>query len=179
MTAFTHRLAQAEDLPMLRALMARAIAHLQTGFLTPEQVAASNQVMGLDTQLVIDQSYFIVECEGHAAGCGGWSRRATLYGGDDSIVTREPALLDPDIDAAKIRAMYTDPDYARRGIGTIILQLCEDAALASGFKRAEMMATLSGVPLYTARGYRKIEPVEAVTRNGVVIPLIRMEKALG
>jgi GNAT superfamily N-acetyltransferase len=172
------RLAQIEDLPELNALMARSIAHLQQAFLSPEQVQASDQVMGLDTQLVKDQTYFLIESEGRIVGCGGWSWRATLFGGDDSIVARAPLPLDPATDAAKIRAMYTDPDFARRGIGTHILSLCEAAARAGGFGRVEMMATLAGVPLYRACGYIDIEPVEAVTRDGIIIPMIRMGKVL-
>lgn len=174
----THRLAQIDDLPALHALMARAIEQLQHGFLSPEQVRASHQVMGLDTQLVIDQTYFLIEEEGQIVGCGGWSWRATLFGGDESIIAREPLPLDPATEAAKIRAMYTNPDFARRGIGSRILGLCEGAALAAGFAKVEMMATLAGVPLYRVCGYTDIEPFEAVTREGVTVPLIRMGKTI-
>ena len=174
----SHRLARIDDLPALNALMTRSIEHLQHGFLSPQQVRASHQVMGLDTQLVKDQTYFLIECDGHLVGCGGWSWRATLFGGDNSIVAREPAPLDPATDAAKIRAMYVDPDYARRGIGTMIMTLCEGAAHDAGFAKVEMMATLAGVPLYRVCGYSEIEAVEAMTREGVVVPLIRMGKAL-
>ena len=103
MTSLTHRLATEDDLPQLRALMARAIADLQRGFLSPAQIAASHSVMGLDTQLVADRTYFIVERDGALAGCGGWSWRATLYGGDDSAVAREARPLDPATDAARVR----------------------------------------------------------------------------
>ena len=175
---FSHRLAQIDDLPALNAPMTRSIEQLQHGFLSPEQVRASHQVMGLDTQLVTDQTYFLIECDGHLVGCGGWSWRATLFGGDDSIVAREPAPLDPATDAAKIRAMYVGPDYARRGIGTMIMTLCENAARDAGFAKVEMMATLAGVPLYRVCGYSDIEAVEATTREGIVVPLIRMGKAL-
>lgn len=174
----TYRLAQFDDLDALRALMGRAIAVLQTGFLTPEQVRASHKVMGLDTQLIADQTYFLVEADGAIAGCGGWSPRATLYGGDDSIVTREPALLDPAVDAAKIRAMYTDPAFARRGIGRMVLDLCEQAARDAGFARTEMMATRAGEPLYRAAGYLPVEAVESAPIDGVRVPLLRMEKRL-
>lgn len=175
---FTHRLATPADLDALRAVMALAIAELQKGFLTPEQIAASNAVMGLDTQLIADESYFIVESAGRIAGCGGWSQRATLYGGDHSTALRDPAPLDPAIDAARIRAMYTHPDFARRGVGRRVMQLCEDAARAAGFARAELMATLSGEPLYRACGYSAIEHVEAPGPDGVGVPLIRMGKPL-
>ncbi len=175
---FTHRLATPADLDALRAVMALAIAELQKTFLTPEQIAASNAVMGLDTQLIADESYFIVERAGRIAGCGGWSRRATLYGGDHSTALRDPAPLDPAVDAARIRAMYTHPDFARRGVGRLVMQLCEDAARAAGFARAELMATLSGEPLYRACGYSAIEHVEAPGPDGVGVPLIRMGKPL-
>ncbi len=178
MLALTHRLAQVDDLPALTALMTRSIEHLQNDFLTPEQVRASHQVMGLDSQLVRDQTYFMIESAGQLVGCGGWSWRATLFGGDDSIVAREPLALDPATDAAKIRAMYVDPDFARRGIGTMIMALCEGAARNAGFGKAEMMATMAGVSLYRICGYVDIEAVDATTREGVIVPLIRMGKAL-
>jgi GNAT superfamily N-acetyltransferase len=172
------RLACLDDLPALTALMSRSIEHLQHGFLSPEQIRASHQVMGLDTQLVRDQTYFLVECDGAIIGCGGWSWRATLFGGDNSIVAREPLPLNPATDAAKVRAMYVDPDYARRGIGTMIIGLCENAAREAGFGQVELMATMAGVPLYRVCGYREIEPIAATTRDGVVVPLIRMGKTL-
>lgn len=176
---FTHRLATPADLDALRTVMALAIAELQKGFLTPDQIAASNAVMGLDTQLIADATYFVIEdADGAIAGCGGWSRRATLYGGDHSKDLRDPALLDPRVDAARIRAMYTHPDFARRGVGRLVMALCEDAARAAGFARAEMMATLSGEPLYRACGYTPIEHVAAPGPDGVTVPLIRMGKPL-
>lgn len=178
MTEFTHRWATEADLPALHALMTRAIASLQDGFLTPEQVAASHHVMGLDSQLVRDRTYLVIESDGVIAGCGGWSWRATLYGGDASIVAREPEALDPATDAARIRAMYTNPDFVRRGIGRMILATCEAAARAHGFGRAEMMATLSGEPLYRACGYAPIEHIQSRPINGVTVPLIRMGKTL-
>jgi GNAT superfamily N-acetyltransferase len=178
MTAPSHRLATEADLPALHQLMARAIAALQGDFLTPAQVAASHQVMGLDSQLIRDRTYIIVEADGVIAGCGGWSYRATLYGGDDSVVAREPERLDPAVDAARIRAMYTDPAFVRRGIGRMVLTLCEDAARAQGFTRAEMMATLAGEPLYRACGWRPIEHIDSRAIGGVTVPLIRMGKPL-
>ncbi|MBN9143590.1 MULTISPECIES: GNAT family N-acetyltransferase [unclassified Novosphingobium] len=174
----THRIAVMDDLDALRALMARAIDHLQTGFLTPEQIAASRHVMGLDTQLIKDGTYFLVESDGALAGCGGWSYRATLYGGDASVVAREPEVLDPAKDAARIRAMYTNPDFARQGIGRRVMQVCEDAARAAGFARTEMMATMAGVPLYRACGYSPIEEVLSAPIDGVRVPLLRMGKTL-
>ncbi len=177
MSELSIRLATEADLPALRDLMARAIGELQTAFLTPEQLAASYEVMGLDTQLVADRTYFVVEEAGALAGCGGWSRRATLFGGDHSK-GRDAALLDPNLDAARIRAMYTSPDFTRRGVGRMILDACEAAARAEGFARCEMAATLAGEPLYRACGYEVIELFESVTSTGVAVPLKRMGKAL-
>ncbi|MBS0365250.1 MAG: GNAT family N-acetyltransferase [Proteobacteria bacterium] len=174
--AFTHRLAQFSDLDALHALMARSITQLQTGFLSPEQISASHKVMGLDTQLIRDQTYFLVEEDGRLAGCGGWSWRATLYGGDDSVVARTPAPLDPSRDAAKVRAMYTDPAFARRGVGRLVMELCTAAAREAGFRRVELMATLAGEPLYRACGFRPVGPREFARVGGVQVPLIRMER---
>lgn len=175
---FTHRLARREDIPQLKDLMASSIRELQKGFLSPEQVEASFDVMGLDTQLIDDGTYFIVEEEDIIAGCGGWSRRATLFGGDHSA-GRSATLLDPAKDAARVRAMYTNPSFARRGVGRLILDLCESAAATEGFTRVELAGTMAGVPLYRACGYRDIEAFEADTRAGVRIPLIRMGKVIG
>lgn len=134
--------------------------------------------MGLDSQLVRDGTYFIVEEGERIAGCGGWSFRATLYGGDASIVDREPARLDPARDAAKVRAMYTDPDFARRGVGRLILALCEDAARRAGFVRVELMGTAAGIPLYRACGYVALGESEAAEIDGIRVPLLRMGKML-
>jgi len=175
---FTHRLAAMEDLGALREVMRRSIENLQTGFLAPEQVRVSHNVMGLDTQLVRDGTYFIVESGGRIAGCGGWSWRSTLYGGDESLVSREPEALDPATDAARIRAMYTDPDFARQGVGRMVIGLCEEAAKTAGFRKATMMATMAGVPLYKTCGYVEIEPVLSAPVDGVRVPLVRMEKDL-
>ncbi len=172
-----HRIATQADLPALAALMALAIDRLQDGFLDPAQVAASYTFMGLDSQLVADGTYWIVESGGTLAGCGGWSRRATLFGGDYSGSLREPRLLDPATDAARVRAMFTHPDFARRGAGRLILRLCEAAARAEGFSRAELMGTLAGEPLYAACGYAVLERT-SVDVEGVVVPLVRMGKAL-
>ncbi|UQU66517.1 GNAT family N-acetyltransferase [Couchioplanes caeruleus] len=172
----TSRLATRADLPALRPLIDAAIAGLQRGFLDPAQIASSHAIMGLDTQLVDDGTYFVAELDGHLAGCGGWSRRATLYGGDHSI-GRDPAPLDPARDPAKIRAMYTHPAYARRGVGRLILSRCEAAAAAEGFTVLELMGTLSGRPLYEAAGYRVVEHLTDAA-GGVPVPLVRMRKNL-
>lgn len=171
------RLAGPGDMPVLSALMDRAIGELLRDFLPPEGVAASYEIMGLDTQLIADGTYFVVEDAGEIAGCGGWSRRATLFGGDHSA-GRDAVLLDPKTDAARVRAMYTHPDHTRKGVGRIILDACEAAARAERFSRVEMAATMGGVPLYRACGYHDIEPFEAVTSTGYRVPLIRMGKGL-
>jgi len=173
--SLVHRIARREDVASLTELMTSAIRHLQRGFLSPEQIEASFEVMGLDTQLIGDGTYFVVEEDGEIAGCGGWSRRATLFGGDHSA-GRNAALLDPARDAARVRAMYTHPHFARRGVGRRILELCERAAAAEGFRRVELAATLAGLPLYRACGYRELEGFEAVTRAGIRIHLMRMGK---
>ncbi len=173
---FSHRLATRADLDALRGLMQAAIDELQRDFLTPAQIASSRLLIGLDTLLIDDGTYFIVEIDDALAGCGGWSRRATLYGGDQSP-GRSPALLDPAHDAARVRAMYTHPAHARRGVGRLILALCEEAARREGYTRVELMATLAGEPLYRACGYEAVERVSD-DRGGVAVPLLRMAKEL-
>jgi GNAT superfamily N-acetyltransferase len=174
--AFTHRLAVTEDIPALSALMDAAIAELQRGFLDDAQIEASRAIMGIDTQLIEDGTYFVIESDGDLAGCGGWSRRATLYGGNQTP-GRDSQLLDPAVDAARVRAMYTSPAYARQGVGRLILSLCEATAAAEGFTRLELMSTLSGEPLYTAYGFRPLERLEDAT-GGAPVPIIRMEKPI-
>jgi GNAT superfamily N-acetyltransferase len=151
-----------------------AIAELQRGFLDDAEIASSRAIMGIDTQLIEDGTYFVVESGGDIAGCGGWSRRATLYGGNQTP-GRDSHLLDPTIHPARVRAMYTSPAFARRGVGRLILSLCEAAAAAEGFTRLELMSTLSGEPLYTAYGFRPLERVADAT-GGAPVPLVRMEK---
>jgi GNAT superfamily N-acetyltransferase len=172
----TSRLAKAGDIPALEAVMTAAIAELQRGFLSDDQIAASRTIMGLDRQLIADGTYFVVETDGRIAGCGGWSRRATLYGGDHTP-GRDAALLDPATEPARVRAMYTHPDFARRGVGALILELCEDAARAEGFTRLELMATMSGRPLYARAGYVEIEHI-VDDRGGAPVPLVRMGKSI-
>ena len=172
----THRLATLDDLPGLKALMDAAISELQKPFLDEAQIQSSRTIMGLDTQLIDDGTYFLVHADGEVAGCGGWSRRATLYGGDQTP-GRSAALLDPTKDAARTRAMYTHPRHTRKGVGRLMLSLCEEAARAEGFKRMELMSTMAGEPLYRACGY---QPLDRVTddRGGAPVPLLRMTKDL-
>jgi GNAT superfamily N-acetyltransferase len=177
MPMFEHRLATAADIPALTALMQRAIGQLLPQFLDPEEVEASFAVMGLDSQLIEDGTYFVIAVDGRLAGCGGWSRRATLFGGNHSA-GRDARLLDPASEPARVRAMYTDPDFVRRGVGRRILQLCEDAARAEGFRAVELGATMGGKPLYEACGYHAIAPILADTPGGVKVPILRMGKSL-
>lgn len=172
----THRLARRDDLDALKALMDAAISENQKAFLDDDQIASSRAIMGLDTQLIDDGTYFIVEADGELAGCGGWSRRATMYGGDQTP-GRSAALLDPAKDAARIRAMYTHPQHTRKGIGRLIISLCEEAAKAEGFTKMELVATLSGEPLYRACGFEAYEKI-VDDRGGAGVPLLRMRKSL-
>ena len=172
-----HRTATRDDLPALRTLMALAIDRLQLAFLDEATIRASHGVMGLDTRLVADGTYFVVEVDGRLAGCGGWSRRATLFGGDHTSA-RDDSPLDPARDAARFRAMYTHPDFTRRGVGRLILRLGEAAAAAEGFARGELAATLAGVPLYRACGWHEVERFVSEGTGGHRVPFVRMGKAL-
>jgi len=174
--AFTNRLAVAADIPALTELMDLAIGELQRAFLDEAQIEASRAVMGIDTQLIDDGTYFVVESDGALAGCGGWSRRATMYGGSHAP-GRDNRLLDPATEPARVRAMYTHPAFARRGVGRLVLSLCEAAAAAEGFTRLELASTAAGEPLYTAYGFQAFERGDETT-GGVPIPIIRMEKPI-
>lgn len=172
----TIRTATEADIPAIAALMALAIETLQQGFLTPAQIEASKVGMGLDRQLIEDGTYFCVEEGAVLVGCGGWSRRATLYGGNHSA-GRDPRLLDPATERARIRAMYTHPDHVRKGIGRLILDTAERAAAAEGFHAIEMAATMAGKPLYLACGYH-VESEWEDTNGAVPFPLATMAKRL-
>lgn len=176
MGELTSRLAVPEDVPALTRVVDAAISELQRAFLDDEQIESSKAIMGVDHELIRDGTYFVVERHGEIAGCGGWSRRATLYGGSQTP-GRDSNLLDPTVDAARVRAMYTHPAHARRGVARLILSLCEQAAAAEGFTRLELMSTLSGEPLYTAYGFRPLEQVVDAT-GGVPVPLVRMERPI-
>lgn len=173
--AFTHRTATLGDLPELRVLMALSIRRLIAGYLDDARVEASFEIMGVDSRLIDDGTYFVVEDGGQIVGCGGWSRRATLFGGDHSS-GRDARLLDPRTEPARVRAMYTRPDFARRGIGRLVLSLCEAAAMGEGFRSLELVATVAGEPLYLACGFSVIERIEVPTSAGVTIPCARMIK---
>lgn len=182
------RVAVLADVPVLREVIEASVRGLQARDYTPRQIeAALKGVYGVDTRLIADGTYFAAEAPASSAAatggtrlivaCGGWSKRKTLFGGDQWSA-REDDLLDPARDAAKIRAFFVRPDWARRGIGTMILNACEAAAKAAGFKRLEMGATLSGVPFYAAKGYTALESVEVPLGQGESLPIVRMAKAI-
>lgn len=172
------RKARPGDIPQLRTLIEVSVRTLQAGDYTPNQLeGALESVYGVDTQLIADGTYFVVENETAIVGCGGWSQRKTLYGGDQWR-GREDSLLDPRRDAAKIRAFFVHPDWVRRGVGSLILETCESAAREAGFTRLEMGSTLTGVALYKARGYAELEPLTVPLGNGESLPIIRMAKAI-
>ena len=178
---FVIRLATTEDIPALRELIDQSVRVLQREDYSAEQLdAALGTAYGVDTQLIADGTYFVVEAAGAAGekvpvACGGWSMRKTLYGSDHGPY-RDNAMLDPARDAAKIRAFFVHPDWTRRGIASLILKTCEDAAYARGFRRFEMGATLTGVPMYAARGYAKGEQIEVPLPNGMSLTVVRMAK---
>jgi GNAT superfamily N-acetyltransferase len=177
------RPARLADLPVLRELIAASVRRLQAQDYTPAQMeAALTTVFGVDTQLIADQTYLVVEyysAQSEAppiiVACGGWSKRKTLYGADQ-WTDRHDDLLDPGSDAAKIRAFFIHPDWARRGVGTLLLDACEDAAKAAGFLRFEMGATLTGAKLFGARGYVPVRNIEVPLCDGEYLPIIQMEK---
>jgi len=180
------RLAEARDIPVLQKLIKASVRGLQAGDYSAAQLEmALRTVYGVDTQLMADGTYFAAEETESSespllVGCGGWSGRKTLYGGDrwkELGAGGEDSLLDPAKDAAKIRAFFVDPAWARRGIGGMILESCEQAAWAAGFRRLEMGATLTGVPFYRAKGYMELEAVEAPLGDGLTLPIVRMGKS--
>ena len=172
------RRASLADLPLLGPLIAASARELSKDDYAPEQVeGALRGAFGTDTQLIRDGTYFVIEAGGRLAGCGGWSRRRTLFG-SDARSDRDSTELDPAVDAAKIRAFFIDPAHARRGLGTLLLNQCESEAAARGFRHAEMMATLPGQKLYAARGYAPIGHVQHEVSPGVHIDFVPMRKAL-
>jgi N-acetylglutamate synthase-like GNAT family acetyltransferase len=179
------------DIPKLRALIDASVRGLQADDYSPEQIeGALKSIFGVDSQLIADETYFIAEIKSKAKselksssteiiaiGCGGWSKRKTLFGGDQ-WTERKDSLLDPRTDAAKIRSFFVHPEWPRRGIGSAILETCEAAAKSAGFTRAEMGATLTGVKLFQVRGYVPIESIEIPLQNGASLPVVRMAKQL-
>jgi GNAT superfamily N-acetyltransferase len=173
------RKASLADVSQLRVLIERSARALSTDDYRPAQIeGALRGAFGVDTQLLRDKTYFVVEdSNGSLVGCGGWSFRSTLFGGD-SHTARDASLLDPVTQAAKIRAFFVDPDHARRGIGTMLLQHCENEARARGFTAVELMATLPGVKLYAVRGYLAMPRVNVDVGNGELIEFVPMRKPL-
>ncbi len=180
MDKLVSRLALLSDVPDIRALMDVAIEAHFRDILTRQQIALSRSIMGLDTTLIKDATYVLIcdETAGRLAGCGGWSRRATLFGGDHTAAQRNDRLLDPATEPARVRAMYTHPDYARRGVGRRILDWAEQQAMTAGFGCVELMATPSGRPFYLACGYRDLEEIVAAGDAGTHVSGWRMTKIL-
>ncbi|HEY0702540.1 MAG TPA: GNAT family N-acetyltransferase [Candidatus Acidoferrales bacterium] len=185
-SAFTLRLAADADIPVLHALIEASVRGLQAGDYTAAQIeGALGTVLGVDTQLIVDQTYFVAETfepdaspQTRVAGCGGWSKRKTLFGADRRP-GREPELLDPAAEAAKVRAIFVHPAFARRGLGSLILATVEAAARAAGFTRFEMGSTLTGVALYRLKGYVEVERIAVPLPNGEALPVVRMVKNAG
>jgi GNAT superfamily N-acetyltransferase len=170
------------DIPRLREVIEASVRGLQAQDYSSAQIeGALKSVYGVDSQLIADGTYFVAEMkEGsttHIVACGGWSQRKTLYGGDQFSL-REDQRLDPARDAAKIRAFFVHPDWARRGLGRLILEACENAAIAGGFTRLEMGATLSAVAFYRGKGYTEIENQTVPLDNGETLPIVKMAKKI-
>jgi GNAT superfamily N-acetyltransferase len=171
------RLATFNDIPVLQQLIAHSVRGLSEGYYTSTQIeSAIKYVFGVDSQLITDGTYYVVEKDDIIIACGGWSKRNTLYGGDQHKEVADP-LLNPATDAARIRAFFVHPQYARQGVGRQLIKVCEDAAAANGFKIIELGATLPGVPLYEAMGYHAIERVDATLPDGVVLEIVKMRRA--
>ncbi|MCU0648065.1 MAG: GNAT family N-acetyltransferase [Gemmatimonadaceae bacterium] len=170
----TLRAARLDDLPALQVLIVESARVLSRGFYSDPLIeSAIRHVFGVDTRLVRDGTYFVAEREGTLAGCGGWSRFRTLYGGDQRPMGGDD-LLDPAVDAARIRAFFVAPTHARQGVGRALLERCEEAAKAAGFTRLELMATLPGVPLYRALGFVPIAEVIDTLPDGTALPFVHM-----
>lgn len=175
---FPLRLATREDIPALRALIDASVRELSRGFYSAVQIeSALRYVFGPDTQLITDGTYYVLPGGEGFAAAGGWSRRRTLYGGDQMKQAVDPEL-DPATEPARIRAYYVHPSFARRGLGRMLLAHCSRAAKSAGFRRLELMSTMPGVPLYTAMGFQPIEETVQVLPDGVAVPFVRMGKSL-
>ena len=172
------RQARIEDVPGLQRLIRESVSVLSAPYYSASQIdSALTHVFGPDTRLILDGTYFVAEAENVIAGSGGWSKRKTLFGGDQAKSVNDE-LLDPAADAARIRAFYVHPNWSRKGVASKILTACENAARAAGFNRIELAATLPGEPFYLARGYQKYEPIEIKTPDGESLPAFRMEKKI-
>lgn len=180
-----------DDVSALQELIRESVSVLSAQYYTSKQIdGALSHVFGVDTQLILDGTYFIAEVEGQIAGSGGWSKRKTLFGGDQAKANRvselldssldsaSDALLDPAKDAARIRAFYVHPQWSRKGIGSLILKSCEEAARSQGFHHVELAATLPGVPFYRARGYQEADEIPIEMPDGESLPTLRMTRSL-
>ncbi|MBB5395675.1 GNAT family N-acetyltransferase [Mucilaginibacter sp. AK015] len=172
----TIRLATFDDVEELQQLISLSVRGLSARYYSQPQIdSAIKYVFGIDSQLITDGTYYVAEKGNTKVGCGGWSKRNTLYGGDQHKDLEDP-LLDPSQDAARIRAFFVHPDYARQGIGRKIINVCEDAAKAYGFKSFELGATLPGVPLYEAMGYTAIERIDVILPDKELLGVVKMKK---
>jgi len=178
---FSIRTATDADIPALETLIEQSVRTLQRTDYSPSQIDSSiGSIFGIDRQLIHDGTYFVatpIHAPSHLVACGGWSFRRTLYG-SDQLVDRNDTLLDPAVDYAKIRAIFVHPDFARRGLGSLVLAHCEQAAQAAGFHRFEMGSTLTGVPLYILKGYVERDRIAVPLPNGELLTIVHMNKAL-
>jgi len=175
---FTIRLAATADIPALQKLIAASVRGLSEGYYSAKQVDSSiKYIFGVDTQLLADGTYYVIEANNTIVACGGWSKRKTLYGGDQHKSVADP-LLDPKTDAARIRAFFVDPAWARQGIGKMMINHCETEAINNGFTAMELGATLPGEPLYKAMGYTSISNINADMPDGETLEVIKMSKKL-
>jgi GNAT superfamily N-acetyltransferase len=174
---FTSRLATLNDIKTLQQLIAASVRGLSIGYYTEEQIDSSiKYIFGIDTQLIADGTYYVIESGSTIVACGGWSKRNTLYGGDQFKEEADP-LLDPSVDSARIRAFFVHPDWSRQGIGRMMITLCEETAIQAGFKSFELGSTLPGQPLYLAMGYHATEQVNAPLEDGTFLEIIKMKKS--
>lgn len=170
------RLATPRDVPAITALIDASVRGLSIGYYSQAEIDESLiSVFGVDSQLLDDGTYFVIEADGVLAASGGWSKRSTLYGGDQVKSAPDP-VLDPVVDAARIRAFYVAPEFARRGLARLLYNACVADALAAGFRRLQLGATLPGVPLYEALGFLSLERVDHPMRFGLSLPVVRMER---
>ena len=173
-----YRLARDRDIPALEQLIPLSTRALQASYYSSAQIeAALGPIFAVDRQLIRDRTYFVIENESAIIGCGGWSKRKSLYGGDNGRVS-EDTMLDPPRDAARIRAFFVHPSWARRGIGKCILKACENAIVSARFDKVDLVATLAGEPLYAAFGYAAVDRYEIPMVNGLALPVIKMSKSL-
>ena len=172
------RLATFDDVPAIRALIEASVRALSTGYYSEEQIASSLRwVFGPDTQLIADGTYYVIEAGAAIIAAGGWSRRATLYGGDQMKDTAD-AVLDPEREAARIRAFFVHPAWARRGLARRLFEACAEAARASGFRELELVSTLPGEPLYRALGFTPVQALVHEMPDGVGLSVVRMRRRL-